>query len=34
MFENQKKKENMEIKDSFLHKSSLKGRLDIEFTAY
>jgi len=24
----------MEIKDSFLHKSSLKGRLDIEFTAY
>jgi len=33
IFENQKKRENMEIKD-ILHKSHLKDCLDIEFTAF
>jgi len=32
MFENQEKRENMEIKD-ILQKFYLKHRLDIEFTA-
>jgi len=33
MFENQKKKKSMEIKDMFYINLHLKYRLDIEFTA-
>jgi len=33
MFENQKKSENMEIKDIFYKNLHLKDRLDIEITA-
>jgi len=33
MFENQKKRENMEIQDIFYINLHLKDRLDVEFTA-
>jgi len=34
MFENQKKRENMEVKDIFYINPHLKYRLDIELTAF
>jgi len=34
MFENEKKGENMEIKEIFYINLHLKDRLDIEFTAF